>query len=61
MIELQKALKKKNRKYLYKIVINGRLSHMLTAAWKSDEAFFVLLFSSRLSRSPFHPVVFPAT
>lgn len=46
-------------------MVNGRLSHMLTAAWKSDEeAFFFLFFCSAPNLvDPFHTVVvfFPAT
>lgn len=53
MIKLRKSFKREI-KNITKSVVNGRLSHMLTAAWKSDEEaffFFVLLFSSKLSRS----------
>lgn len=64
MIKLRKVFKREI-KNITKSVVNGRLSHMLTAAWKSDEeAFFFLFFCSAPNLvDPFHTVVvfFPAT
>lgn len=45
MIKLRKSFKREI-KNITKSVVNGRLSHMLTAAWKSDEGsvFFFCSF-----------------